>query len=141
MQLAAHAAVTIAASRRTVWRALLAPETIVRIMPVTQVIAGWQLGEPFVWAFELDGKASRVQGFVRRIEDEHEIEYEYEDPHARDVHGVTNVHRVVITLTEGESGTLVEVLQDANQSAAALAHAEGGWRLALNNLKAYLEAS
>lgn len=47
MELVACASVIIRASRSSVWRALLAPETITQIMPVNEVIAPWRLGERF----------------------------------------------------------------------------------------------
>jgi uncharacterized protein YndB with AHSA1/START domain len=135
----AHASVVIRAPRSAVWRALLAPETIPKIMPVTEVVAPWRRGEPFVWVLELAGRASRVEGRVHRVADERLLEYEYADPHSRDVLGVDNVHRVTIELSGDADDTRVAVVQDANLSEAARAHAEGGWRLALNHLKGLVE--
>ncbi|MBX3213834.1 MAG: SRPBCC domain-containing protein [Labilithrix sp.] len=139
MDLVARAAVVIGAPRRTVWGALMAPETIPRIMLVSTVIAPWALGERFVWTFTLGGKGSRVEGYVHRVEDGELLEYDFGDPHSRDVLGVDNVHRVVIALADDAGKTRVSVTQDANLSEAARAHAEGGWRLALNNLKGLVE--
>jgi uncharacterized protein YndB with AHSA1/START domain len=142
MDLVAHTAVVIRASRRAVWRSLMAPETVPQIMPVTKVVVPWRLGQPFLWEFAFGGTASRVEGQVLRVEDERLLAYDYGDPHSRDVLGVPDhIHRVTIELT-GEAGeTRISVTQDANRSEAARAHAEGGWRLALNHLKGLVEAS
>ena len=108
-------------------------------MPVAEVIAGFAPGEPFVWVFKLAGRESRVWGHVHRLEHERLLEYEYGDPHSRDVLGVVDVHRVIIELSRAGADTHVAVSQDANRSPAAAAHAAGGWRLALNNLKWLVE--
>ena len=85
-------------------------------MLVTEVISGWRLGEPFVWTFELAGRPSRVDGFVRRVEEQRLLEYEYADPHSRTVLHVENIHRVTIELTDEQGGTRVAVVQDGNMS-------------------------
>ncbi|NUP11864.1 MAG: SRPBCC domain-containing protein [Polyangiaceae bacterium] len=139
--LVARASVVIAASRAVVWGVLMSPETIPLIMPVTAVIAPWQPGQRFVWAFKLGPRESRVEGVVHRVEDERLLEYEYQDPHSRDVLGIQNAHRVTLELFDDGDGTRLDVVQDANVSKAAQAHAEGGWRLALNNLKGLVEQS
>jgi hypothetical protein len=64
---------------------------------------------------------------------------EYADPHSKQALQHEDLHRVTIELVDEAQGTRVAVTQDANVSDAALAHAEGGWRLALNNLKGHVE--
>jgi uncharacterized protein YndB with AHSA1/START domain len=137
--LVARASVFIGASRQIVWVSLLLPDTITKIMPVAEVIAPWRAGEPFVWAFEMSGKRTLVEGRVHRIEEGVLLAYEYGDPHSRDVLRRRNVHQVSIVLSDEGRGTRVSVTQDANVSRAAQLHAEGGWRLALNHLKGSLE--
>jgi uncharacterized protein YndB with AHSA1/START domain len=134
MDLIAKATVLIRAPRSAVWCALMAPETIPQIMPVTKVVAPWRPNAPFSWTFTLAGLESTVSGRVQRVEDERLLEYDYADPHSRSVLGVDNVHRVSIELSDEAGATRVTVVQDANICEAARAHAEGGWRLALNNL-------
>lgn len=135
----ARASVVIDASRRAVWAALLRPDTIPKIMPVTEVVAPWRVGERFVWAFEMMGARTLVEGHVHRVVEDALIAYEYGDPHSRDVLGRDDVHQVSIALTDEGAGTRVSVTQDANVSPAAHAHAEGGWRLVLNHLKGLVE--
>ena len=135
----ARASVLIQAPRSVVWSALLAPDTVTKIMPVAEVIAPWRPGEPFVWAFDLMGTRALVEGVVHRSDEGQLLEYEYGDPHSREVLHCDNVHRVSIALGDEAGGTRVSVTQDAHVSNAAHAHAEGGWRLALNNFKGLVE--
>lgn len=138
-ELVARASLVIHAPRASAWQRLLAPETITRILPVTEVVLPWRGGEPFKWSFTLEGRASTVEGRVHQLLEERLLVYEYLDPHSRDVHGANdNVHRVTIELRDaGPYGdaTQIEVTQDGNLTEMAKAHAAGGWRLALNNLK------
>ncbi len=90
MELVARAAVVILAPPSAVWRALLAAETLPAIMPVTEVILPWRVGEPFEWAFELGGLGARTEGPVHRAEEDRLLEYDYVDPHSRDVLGKKN---------------------------------------------------
>jgi uncharacterized protein YndB with AHSA1/START domain len=130
----AHAAVVVAASPAAVWAMLVHPDTPKRIFPVSEVLAPWRPGEPFAWMFDLLGKPSRVDGTVRRFEAPHLLVYDYVDPHHRDV-----VHEVTIALTAEGAGTRVDVTQTGNVSPLAHRHAEGGWRLALAQLKGLVE--
>lgn len=139
MALVSRASVSIDAPRKLVWATLMRRDTVLAILPVTEVILGFRVGEPFLWAFELGGRRSHIEGFVHRIDDPRRLEYEYGDPHTRDVLHSENVHHVTIDLVEQGGGTRVTVVQDGNLTAAAQAHAEGGWRLALNNLKHLVE--
>jgi uncharacterized protein YndB with AHSA1/START domain len=130
----ASASVVIAALRSRVWEVLVRPETIFQIMPVREVISEWRPAAAFAWRFEMQGKIRDVTGTVLRYEADRVLEYDFIDPLVRD-----NRHRVTIELSEEGTSTRVSVVQDRNLTSAALAHAEGGWRLALNNLKAIVE--
>ncbi|HEY0881223.1 MAG TPA: SRPBCC domain-containing protein [Archangium sp.] len=135
----ARVVVDIAAPRETVWNALLTPETLKKIMPVEEVLAPWRLGERFAWRFELAGKPSHVEGLVHRLEAPRLLEYEFVDPHSRDVLKQHHVHRVVIELSEEAGGTRLSLTQDENRTDAAWRHAEGGWRFALGLFKRLVE--
>lgn len=135
----ARASVIVDAPRPRVWGALLDPETIERIMPVTEVISGWRPGSPFRWRFEMKGESYDVVGTVLHCDPNHLLVYDYVDPLRARSHIADNRHRVTIELSEEGKGTQVSVSQDNNRTGAELAHAEGGWRLALNNLKAIVE--
>jgi uncharacterized protein YndB with AHSA1/START domain len=137
--LVARACVVVGASRRAVWDALLTPATITKIMPVSEVVSEWRLGEPFEWTFDMNGTRLSVRGLVHRMEPERLFEYEYVDPHSMEFLHVENVHQVTIELSDEAGCTRVAVVQDANVTKATHLHAEGGWRLALNNLKSVVE--
>jgi uncharacterized protein YndB with AHSA1/START domain len=108
-------------------------------MPVTEVISEWRAGSPFVWRYEMQGASYEVTGTVFRFDVDRLLEYDYLDPLSVKPHRADNRHRVTIELTDEGTATRVSVVQDNNLTKAALAHAEGGWRLALNNLKALVE--
>ena len=130
----ASAAIVIAAPAETVWAALVDPATLPRIMPVTEVLEPWSASGRFRWRFALGGSSREVSGAVLRLEPGRTIAYEYGDPLARGV-----LHRVDMTLMDHVGGTRLGVTQDGNTNEAMRAHAEGGWRLALANLKAVVE--
>jgi uncharacterized protein YndB with AHSA1/START domain len=139
--LVARASVFVAAPKTRVWDALIDPRTIERIMPVTEVISGWRPGSPFAWRFEMLGKPYDVVGKVLRFDANHLLVYDYTDPLQAKSRASKSRHRVSIELAEEGTGTRISVSHDNNLTSAALAHAEGGWRLALNNLKAIVEGA
>ncbi len=137
----AHVAVVIRAPRSAVWAALVGPETIGKIMPV-EVVSPWRAGEAFVWMVEMLGKPYRVDGVVHRFEADQLLEYEYVDPHTLAFENIESRHRVTIELSDDVDvdvdGTRISLTHDNNRTNAELSHAEGGWRLALHNLKAVI---
>jgi len=139
MPLVSRASIFIDAPRQAVWAALMQRSTLLAIMPVTEVVLGWRVGEPFLWIFEFGDRRSHVEGFVHRMEEDRLLEYEYGDPYARDVLRSATVHRVTIELADERGGTRITAAQDDNATLDAHAHAEGGWRLALHNLKHLVE--
>lgn len=134
-ELVARASVVVGASRRAVWDALLTPMTVTKIMPVSEVVSDWHLGEPFEWTFDMNGTRLSARGFVHR-KPERLFEYEYTDPHSREFLHIENVQ-----LSDEAAGSRVAVVQDANATKAAHLRAEGGWRLALSNLKSIVETA
>jgi uncharacterized protein YndB with AHSA1/START domain len=138
-----RASVAVAASREILWEVLLRPQTPCQIMPVTEVLSAWSPGKPFLWKLDVQGKSYDLEGTVLRLEPDRLLEYEYRDPldgQGRVPRRVEHHHRVTIELSDEEIGTRVSVSQDNNRTKAEHAHAEGGWRLALNNLKVLAEA-
>ena len=123
------------APRARVWDVLLRPESVMRIMPVTEVVSAWRPASPFAWRFEMLGEVREIVGAVLRFEVGRLLEYDYLDPLT------AKPHRVTIELTDEGTATRVSVIQDNNLSVAAQAHAEGGWRLSLNNFKVLVEAA
>lgn len=137
--LVARASARIAAPPSAVWSALLRPETVPRILPVTEVVAPWRPGERFEWRFRLGELDSRVVGTVLEAVEGRRLAYTFIDPHTLAFAQREVVHRVVIELEADGEGTRVSVTQDGNESPAIHRHAEGGWRMALNHLRGLVE--
>lgn len=137
--LIARASVVIASSPAATWDALLRPETIMKMLPLREVILPWRSGQPFHWIFDMLGKPVDVRGDVFRVDgDARVLEYDYVDPLSA-MRGVEHRHRVSITVAADASGARVDVVQDANLTDVVKRHAEGGWRLALHHLKHAVE--
>jgi uncharacterized protein YndB with AHSA1/START domain len=140
--LVAQASMTINASREKVWDALVDPETMKRYMPLTNVVAEWREGGPIVWKAELEGRSLEVRGTVLRIEPEGRLEYSHSRPIFRASAAVPpQDHRVTIELTDEGAWTRISVTEQGNTFERERAHSEGGWRLALANMKALLEGA
>ena len=140
----AHVSVTIDAPRATVWDALVTPETLEQYMYMSSVVSDWTEGSPIVWKSEWQGKAFQVRGTILRFEPPSTLEYSYSRPNFRPPEAVDapkHYHRVTITLSEEGTQTRISIVQDNNVTARELEHAEGGWRLTLNGLKALLEGT
>jgi uncharacterized protein YndB with AHSA1/START domain len=140
--LVAHVSATINAPRAKVWDAFVNSETIKRYSPATSVVSDWREGSPIVWKAELEGKSLEIRGTVLRLEPPRLLEYSHSRPlfRAPSVIPLEN-HRVTIELSEVGTQTRVSLIEQGNTSERELAHTEGGWRLALANLKALLEGT
>jgi uncharacterized protein YndB with AHSA1/START domain len=139
MQPQAYASIDIQAEPASVWQVLVAPQTVTKIMPVTEVVDTWREGEPFLWRVHLNDWNFEVKGRVVRMTAAEVLEYDYLDPHDLAFAERETWHHVSISLTPTNDGTHVLVTQDNHTSEAAHRHAEGGWRLALWNLKSLVE--
>ena len=140
----ARVAVTIGASGAKVWDALVNPETIKQYMPVTDVVSEWREGSALLWKSEFQGKPFEVTGTVLRVESERLLEYDHSRPifrSARASRAPVTYQRVTIELSDEGTQTHISVTQRDNTTERELAHSEGGWRLALGNLKALLEGT
>ena len=138
----AHVSATIDASRAHVWDALVDPETMKRYMPVTSVVSQWHENSPIVWKGELEGKAFEIRGTVLRFEPERLLEYSHSLPIFRPSGAAPREdHHVSIELFDDGAQTRLSVTEQGNRTERELAHTEGGWRLALANMKAFLEGA
>jgi uncharacterized protein YndB with AHSA1/START domain len=138
----ARVSATINASRAKVWDALVDPKTMKRYMPLTSVASEWRESSPIVWKAELEGKSLETRGTVLRIEPERVLEYSHSRPIFRASAAIPpENHRVTIELSDEGAQTHLSVTEHGNTTERELAHSEGGWRLALANLKALLEGS
>ena len=142
--LVAHVALTIGAPRARVWDALVNPETIKQYMPVTDIASEWREGSPIVWKSEFQGKPFEVTGAVLRLESGRLLEYDHSRPIFRPAgtgRAPLTYQRVTIELSDEGTHTRLSVTERDNTTERELAHSEGGWRLALGNLKALLEGT
>ena len=140
----ARVSVTIGASRAKVWDALVDPETIKQYMPVADVVSEWRAGSPILWTSEFQGKPFVVTGTVLRLESGRLLEYDHSRPIFRPAgagRAPVTYQRVTIELSDEGTHTRVSVTERDNTTERELAHSEGGWRLALGNLKALLEGT
>jgi len=102
-------------------------------MPVADVEADWREGGTIRWRGELGAHAYEVSGTVFRYEPGVAFGYRYTDPISRTARVVT------VELESDGAGTLVTVSERGSANERQRAHAEGGWRLMLANLRALLE--
>ena len=140
----ARAAVTIDASGAKVWDALVNPETIKHYMPVTDVVSEWREGSAILWKSEFQGKPFEVTGTVLWVESGRLLEYDHSRPIFRPAgasRAPVTYQRVTIELSDEGAQTRLSVAERYNTTERELAHSEGGWRLALGNLKALLEGT
>jgi len=141
---AAHVSMTINASRAKVWDALVTPGTIKQYRPVTDVVSEWREGSPIVWRSEFQSKPFEIRGTVLRLESGRLLEYDHSRPIFRpsgDGRALVTYQRVTIELSDEGPQTRVSVTERDNKTERELAHSEGGWRLALSNMKALLEGT
>jgi uncharacterized protein YndB with AHSA1/START domain len=131
----ARVSLRIESPRSRVWRALVDPTDITRYMPATDVQSDWREGSTITWRSEIGVRPRDVQGVILRLEPERVFEYRYVNPYSR------ATHRVTIELSDDGEGTRIALAEDGQKNERELAHGEGGWRLALNNLRALLERS
>jgi uncharacterized protein YndB with AHSA1/START domain len=140
----ARVSVTINASRAKVWDALVTPGTIKQYLPVTEVVSDWREGRPIFWRSEFQSKPFEIRGTILRLESGRVLEYDHSRPifrPSRDGRALVTYQRVTIELGDEGPQTRVSVTERDNKTEPELAHSEGGWRLALGNMKALLEGT
>ena len=135
----ANASITIHASRRAVWQALVSPQAIEQYMFGARVLSDWREGGPIVWKGQWQGKPYEDKGTVRQFIPEHRLQYSHFSPLAGRPDQPENYHMVTIDLL-GEGGqTSVTLTQDNNDTEEARKHSEKNWRIMLEGLKKVVE--
>ena len=76
----ANASITIHASRRAVWQALVSPQALEQYMFGAHVKSDWREGAPIVWKGQWQGKPYEDKGTVRQFIPEHRLQYSHFSP-------------------------------------------------------------
>lgn len=138
--LVAQAEVTIDASAREVWSALVFPASIKQYMFGTTVTSDWTEGSAITWAGEWQGKRYEDKGVILQAKPERVLQYTHFSPLAGLPDVPENYHTVTIELSRDAAGTRVVLTQDKNATVADKEHSEANWRQVLDGLKRVVEA-
>ena len=141
--LVARVSLTINTPRAKVWDALVDPEKIKQYILASDVVSAWREGSSIVWKSEFHGKPFEIKGTILRLEPQRLLEFDQSRPvfRATQVVRPSDYHRVTIELSDEGAQTHLSLIEQGNASERELAHAQGGWQLALGNMKALLEGT
>jgi uncharacterized protein YndB with AHSA1/START domain len=141
--LVARVSVTINAPRAKVWDALVDPEKIKQYILASDVRSEWREGSSIVWKSEFQGKPFEIKGTILRLEPQRLLEFDQSRPifRASQIVRTSDHHRVTIELSDVGVQTHLSLIEQGNATQRELAHSQGGWQLALGNMKALLEGT
>lgn len=141
--LVARASLTINAPRAKVWDALVDPEKITQYILASDVVSAWREGSSIVWKSEFHGKPFEIKGTILRLEPQRLLEFDQSRPvfRATQVVRPSDYHRVTIELSDEGAQTHLSLIEQGSTTEREFAHAQGGWQLALGNMKALLEGT
>ena len=129
----------ILAKSAEVWDALTDRETIKKYFFGTEAISDWKVGSPLIFRGEWEGKSYQDKGNILVAEPGRRLQYNYWSGFSGLEDREENYSRVTYELdSEGES-TKLTLTQEGFASEEALAHADAGWKMVLDNLKKLLE--
>jgi uncharacterized protein YndB with AHSA1/START domain len=137
--LLAHSTVTIDASLRSVWDALIDPEKIRQYMFGTHVDSNWTSGSAITWRGEFQGKSYEDKGTILEIDPGRLLQYTHYSSLAGQPDAPENYHTVTIELFPDGQTTRVALSQDNNPTSDAQHHSEKSWQAMLDGLKQLLE--
>jgi uncharacterized protein YndB with AHSA1/START domain len=129
-------AVTIDASRATVWDALTNPAMVKEYMHGTNLSTDWKVGSPITWKGEWKGQSYEDKGTVLAFEPERLLAYTHWSPMGGSADTPENYHTVTYELSEAGGTTTLTLTQDNNATQAeADSMAENSWGPVLQGLK------
>ena len=134
--------VVIQASPDVVWKALTNREIIKKYFFGTEAISDWKVGSSLIFQGEWEGKTYQDKGTILAAEPGKMLQYNYWSGFSGLEDVPENYSLVTYRLssgTEPDQTTLV-LTQEGFAGEEALAHAEGGWTMVLDNLKTLLES-
>jgi uncharacterized protein YndB with AHSA1/START domain len=137
--LIARASVSITASSKEVWEALVTPEAIKRYMFGTNVVSDWREGSPIIWKGEWQGKPYEDKGTILQFKPERKIQYDHFSPLSGLPDKPENYHTVTVELSASGDQTRVALTQDNNANEDERSHSEKNWEMMLTALKKYVE--
>ena len=135
----AKAAISINASPKKVWEALVDPKAIKQYMFGTNVVSDWKEGSPIVWKGEWKGKPYEDKGTILKLQPENTLEYSHFSPLSGQPDRPENYHTVTIVLSKNGNQTDVTLAQDNNASEEERAESQRNWEMMLTELKKFLE--
>jgi uncharacterized protein YndB with AHSA1/START domain len=139
-QLQLKKTIEITASLMDVWDALTDRETIKKYFFGTEAISDWEEGSTLVFRGELDGKSYEDKGNILEAIPGELLEYDYWSGFSGLEDKPENYSRVTYILEQTVDGTILNLKQKGFAGEEALAHADGGWTMVLQNLKELLES-
>ena len=141
--LVARVSLTINAPTARVWDALIDPDKIKQYILASDVVSQWREGSSIVWKSEFNGKPFEIKGTILRLEPQRLLEFDQSRPIFRVSQTLrpSDYHRVTIELSDQGKGTHLSLIDQGNATERELAHSQGGWQLALGNMKALLEGT
>ena len=140
-QLELKKTIEITASLMEVWEALTDRDTIKKYFFGTEAISDWKEGSTLVFRGEWEGKSYEDKGNILEAIPGEMLKYDYWSGFSGLEDKPENYSLVTYTLEQMVDGTIVELRQKGFADEEALAHAEGGWTMVLQNLKDLLESS
>lgn len=139
-QLEVKKTIEVTASLMEVWDALTDRETIKKYFFGTEAISDWEEGSSLVFRGEWEGKSYEDKGTILEAIPGELLQYDYWSGFSGLEDKPENYSRVTYTLEQEVDGTILSLKQKGFASEEALAHAEGGWTMVLQNLKELLES-
>jgi len=122
-----------------VWHALTDRETIKKYFFGTEAISDWKVGSPLIFQGEWEGKSYQDKGNILAAEPGKRLQYNYWSGFS----GLEDIEENYSLVTyelqaDGDYTTLI-LSQKGFASEQALAHADAGWKMVLDNMKKLLE--
>jgi len=139
-QLEVKKTVEIVASLIEVWHALTDRETIKKYFFGVEAISEWEEGSSLIFRGEGEGKTFEDKGTILEAIPGEKLQYDYWTGFSGLEDKPENYSLVTFILEQTVDGTILNLKQKGFASEEALAHAEGGWTMVLQNLKELLES-
>lgn len=140
-QLEVKKSIEIIASLMEVWEALTDREIIKKYFFGTEAISDWEEGSSLVFRGEWEGKSYEDKGTILEAIPGEMLKYNYWSGFSGLEDKPENYSTVTYTLEQEVDGCILNLKQKGFASEEALAHADGGWTMVLQNLKELLESS